>query len=518
MSTGMPEAPQVVIVGAGPTGVTAASLLAQYGVRTLVLDRWADVYPQPRAVHLDDEVHRILGRLGLDAEFAKISRPARGLRLLDRDHGVLAEFQRDRLVGVHGHPQANMFDQPELEAVLRRHLATLPEVTFAGDVEVTGVEQVAWDRVRVRWTDRHTDEEHTVEAPFVLGCDGANSTVRHAIGARMTDLGFEQRWLVIDIDTERDLDAWDGVHQVCDTERAATYMRVGATRYRWEFQLLDGESAEDHATLDRLGPLLAPWTGTGPDALGGLTVRRVAEYTFRAQVADRWRDGRVFLLGDAAHLTPPFIGQGMGAGLRDALNLTWKVAGVLAGTLPESWLATYESEREPHARTLIRTAVWMGRSMTQGGRLGDLARRLIVPRVQHLPGLRQQIIDGTSPRLRIAGSVGRGGGRLAGRLCPNAPVAVASDCRWDDSPIAGRFAVVTTAPASQHTRTLVAARGGIVLDAAPGTALYGWLEAGGARAALVRPDGAVQAAGASTAALAALVPDFPTPRTDRGSR
>ena len=322
------DSPPVVIVGAGPTGVTAATLLAQYGIGCLVLDRWAGVYPQPRAVHMDDEIFRIVARLGIADEFAAISRPALGLRLLDHTMRVLSEFHRDTTCSVHGFPQANMFDQPEFEALLRTNLKRYPCVEFRGDVEVTEVAEHGQGRVRVTFDDRADGSKHVVEANYVLGCDGANSVVRSCMGTTMQDLKFDQRWLVVDIATTADLDQWDGVHQVCDPVRAATYMRIGHTRYRWEFRLLPGETEDDFADLDALRPLIAPWVGPR-SATTDLELIRVAEYTFRAKFADRWRRGNIFLLGDAAHLTPPFIGQGMGAGLRDAMNLAWKLAGVL---------------------------------------------------------------------------------------------------------------------------------------------------------------------------------------------
>ncbi len=189
----------VVIVGAGPAGVTAATLLGQYGVECLVLDRWDGVYPQPRAVHLDDEIYRVLARLGVAEEFAAVSRPTRGLQLVDRDHRVFAVFDRAGDRGRHGHPQANMFDQPELEHLLRTNLKDQTTVTLRGNVEVTDVAQVGQGRVRVDFTDRLTGEHESVLATYVLGCDGANSVVRTAIGTTMEDLGFEQRWLVIDV-------------------------------------------------------------------------------------------------------------------------------------------------------------------------------------------------------------------------------------------------------------------------------------------------------------------------------
>ncbi len=407
MTLGIARVP-IVIVGAGPTGVTAATLLAQYGVDSLVLDRWSDVYPRPRAVHLDDEVYRIVARLGIADEFAAISRPAHGLRLLDKTMRVLAEFRRDTARSVNGFPQANMFDQPEFEVLLRNNLKRHPHATLRGDTEVTSITDQGDGCIRVAFTDRTDGREHAVEADYVLGCDGANSVVRAGIGSVMRDLKFEQRWLVVDVATDADLGQWEGVHQVCNPERAGTYMRIGDARYRWEFRLLPGETAEDYASMAALKPLIAPWTTRAAD--DELELIRVAEYTFRAQIADMWQRGNVFLLGDAAHLTPPFIGQGMGAGLRDAVNLSWKLAAVLAGDLPRAVLDSYEQERKPHTRTLIRLALNVGRSMTSGGELGNLIRRIVVPQMHHIPGLRDKVVDSQNPRtasLRVAPSVAR---------------------------------------------------------------------------------------------------------------
>ena len=227
----------VVIIGAGPTGLTAATLLAQHGVECLVLDRWDSIYPQPRAVHLDDEVYRILARLGIRDEFAAISRPCLGLRLVEPDMTVLAELDRDTDHGRHGYPQANMFDQPELEALLRANLPRHPSATLRGGTEVTALSQDDDGPVRVDVTDHVHGTSDTLLAAYVLGCDGANSIARTAIDAHMTDLKFDQRWLVVDVDTPCELAEWEGVHQVCDTRRAGTYMRIGDTRYRWEFRL-----------------------------------------------------------------------------------------------------------------------------------------------------------------------------------------------------------------------------------------------------------------------------------------
>lgn len=499
------DATPVVIVGAGPVGVTAATLLGQYGVECLVLDRWDGVYPQPRAVHLDDEICRILVRLGIAEQFAAVSRPTRGLQLIDRNHRVFAMFDRAGDRGRHGHPRANMFDQPELEHLMRTNLKDQTTVSLRGNVEVTDVAPDGQGRVRVDLTDRLTGEHESVLATYVLGCDGANSVVRAAIGATMEDLKFEQRWLVIDVASMLELDQWEGVHQVCDPDRAATFMRIGDARYRWEFRLLPGETAAVFESIETLQPLIGPWVvGISSEQL---ELVRVAEYTFRAQLADRWRDRNLFILGDAAHLTPPFIGQGLCAGVRDSMNLSWKIAGVLSGDLPESVLDTYEVERKPHARALIQLARLVGGSMTQGGRAGDLLRRAIAPRLHWVPGLRDRLLDSETPPLRRSALVAgrRPRKSLNGRLCPNS--VVADDIRYDDV-TRGGFVLVTGVPLSPEQRTLLADRGTEVLEVAPGSSLYGWLADGKAAAALVRPDFTVLRAGRDVAALCEEAPTF----------
>ncbi|CAA9309995.1 MAG: 3-(3-hydroxy-phenyl)propionate hydroxylase, partial [uncultured Frankineae bacterium] len=322
----MPSSP-VVVVGAGPTGVMAALALAVAGVDALLLERHDDVYALPRAVHLDDEVCRLLQGVGVGPAFEAIRRPARGLRLLDAEHRTLAEFPRSPEPGRHGHPQANLFDQPDLERLLRAQLAATPGVRLRTSVEVVAVWSGSPPVVELR--HRGTGRVERLEAAAVLGCDGADSLVRRSVGARWEDLRFTERWLVVDVRCASPLGAWDGVHQVCDPARAATFLRVGQDRYRWEFALRDGESAQDLARPDRLAALVRPWTGGVPS--DRLEVLRSSEYVFRARLADRWQSGRVFLLGDAAHQTPPFVGQGLGAGLRDAANLSWKLAAVLSG-------------------------------------------------------------------------------------------------------------------------------------------------------------------------------------------
>jgi 3-(3-hydroxy-phenyl)propionate hydroxylase len=210
----------------------------------------------------------------------------------------------------------------------------------------------------------------------------------------------------------------------------------------------------------------------------------------------RWHRGRTVLIGDAAHLTPPFIGQGLGAGLRDAANLCWKLAGVLEGGLPPSVLDTYESERRPHVRQLIVLAIWIGTAMTRGGRAGDVLRRLIAPRLHWVPGLRAKVLDSATPRLRSGELVLRRPGQrgLAGTLCPNVPLDGAR--RFDDV-VGARFALVACAPLANRDRLAALAAGAAVIEAKPGQPLHDWLTRGRAlhqAAVIVRPDGTELAA------------------------
>jgi 3-(3-hydroxy-phenyl)propionate hydroxylase len=369
----------VIVVGAGPAGCAVSLLLADFGIPVNLLERQTRPYPLPRAVHLDDEVARTLDRIGVSDGFLARSRPGSGLRLLDASHRVMAEFSRDHQASQHGFPQANMFHQPDLEELMFTRVQAHPLIDFRRGAEVTRIDNAVGPITAnpmgpVRVHARVAGETQMFTGAAVLGCDGANSTIRKLAGITMEDLGFTERWLVVDIQVRAGLDTWDGVEQICDPARAATFMQVTGDRYRWEFRLHDGEDEAGLITPAALGRLLQPWTGR--DNLDGLQIIRSATYTFRAQMASRFRRGPIFLLGDAAHLTPPFIGQGLAGGLRDADNLAWKLAYVLTGRAGDDLLDTYDSERRPHATALVKKAVRVGWVMTGGQDRAAAVRRI----------------------------------------------------------------------------------------------------------------------------------------------
>jgi 3-(3-hydroxy-phenyl)propionate hydroxylase len=445
----------VIVVGAGPAGCAAALLLADSGIPATLLERYPQPHPLPRAVHLDDEVARTLDRIGVSEGFLARSRPGSGLRLLDARHRVMAEFSRDQQPSQHGFPQANMFHQPDLEELLLARVEAHPLIDLRRGAEVTGLDDDdapgPLTAAPVRVHARTGGGLQTFTGRVVLGCDGANSTIRELAGITMEDLGFTERWLVVDLQVEDGLNTWDGVEQICDPARAATFMQVTGDRYRWEFRLLDGEDEADLITPAALGRLLQPWTGRSD--LAGLHIIRSASYTFRARLASRFQAGRVFLLGDAAHLTPPFIGQGLAAGLRDADNLAWKLAHVLTGRAGAGLLASYETERRPHARALINKAVRVGWAMTGGQDRAAAVRRIALAAAVRSDRICQAMGSTATPRLK-AGALQPSPRRFlpsgvppalrVGGLIPN-PLVSAGDgtpVRLD-AVLAGRPAVLT---------------------------------------------------------------------------
>lgn len=352
---GMRERYDVVIIGFGPVGATLANLLGVLGVTTLVLDREGAAYHLPRAVHFDDEVMRVFQAVGIGDTMAACTHVNPGMRFVAPDGRLLLDWPRPQGVGPQGWHTSYRFHQPELEHHLRHALERYECVDVLTRHDVFLVADHG-ESAEVRAEDLRSGQLETTHAKYVVGCDGARSLVRRLIGADMEDYGFQERWLVVDALLKRPKpDLGDHSIQYCDPARPATYVRGTGNRRRWEITVLDDEDSTAIATPEATWQLLSRWLT--PDEA---ELERTAVYTFNSRVARSWRNGRMLIAGDAAHLTPPFMGQGMCAGIRDASNLAWKLAAVVSAAAAESLLETYESERKPHARAYIETAVRLG--------------------------------------------------------------------------------------------------------------------------------------------------------------
>ena len=321
----------------------------RHGVRVLAVDKDKDIFMAPRAIALDNEALRILQLAGLeDGDFDKVAIPY--VRMLSPQ---LGEFGRINTLGhIDGHPKLVTFYQPELEAALRRRAAQYGEVHTALGVALIGFDESA-DAV-VATLDAGEGRLCTVRARYLVGADGASSLVRQLIGQAFTGKTYAEDWLIVDAFGAKN--PIDHVEFLCDHRRPTPHMTAPGGRERWEFMLRRGETRADMESEARVSELLKPWGGPA-----AMTIERKAVYRFHARTAKAFRKGRVFLAGDAAHITPPFVGQGLVAGLRDAANLSWKLAWVLQGRAAPSILDSYDEERRPHAKAMIDLAKFMGR-------------------------------------------------------------------------------------------------------------------------------------------------------------
>lgn len=348
MDQQLPANVDVLLVGMGPVGATAANLLGRYGLRTLVIDKATDIFMAPRAIVLDNEALRILQTAGLeDGAFATCA-----IARVQMHSPLFGRYARANTVGqIDCHPQLVTFHQPELERVLRARLRQYDCVQTSLGAELVDFSQ---DERGVCATVRQADGVlATVQARFLVGVDGAGSFVRRHLGLVFEGKSFAQDWLVVDV---RNAPApIDHIEFICDPGRPVPHMPAPGNRQRWEFMLLPGETREQMEHPDTIRALLAPWCDAND-----CTIERTAVYRFHARLVNRFSKGRVFLAGDAAHITPPFVGQGLVAGLRDVANLCWKLAWVTQGRAPLAILDSYDTERRPHARAIINLARLMG--------------------------------------------------------------------------------------------------------------------------------------------------------------
>ncbi|WGR74509.1 MULTISPECIES: bifunctional 3-(3-hydroxy-phenyl)propionate/3-hydroxycinnamic acid hydroxylase [unclassified Bradyrhizobium] len=490
----------VVIVGRGPVGATLANLLGLCGVRTLVLEREARTYHLPRAVHFDDECMRVFQTIGLADAILPHVILSPGMRFLDADGRMLLDWSRPQTPTPMGWNLSYRFHQPDLEDVLIGGLNRWPHVTLRNRCDVFALDQDERG-VRVRYEDLSNGKLSEIRAGYVVGCDGARSLVRRFIGSGMDDLGFHERWLVVDVLLKRNRDdLGDYSIQHCDPRRPATYVRGTGTRRRWEITVRPDEDSQEVAQPAMVWKLLSRWI-----APGDAEIERAAVYTFHSTIAQQWRSGRLLLAGDSAHQTPPFLGQGMCAGIRDAANLAWKLGAILRGRAGAALLDTYQSERLPHVREFIELAIRLGgvintKAIEAGLAAGEARENAPVKLEVKKPLLGPGLTLNDLP--------------LVGQLAPQ--FALNDGSRSDDRIGYAHVVLVESAAAlSSRLRSGLSQAGIAILSGDDAEGVGRWLHEHGITAALVRPDRYVQGTARNDAELdlliAAIIPPTHVP-------
>jgi 3-(3-hydroxy-phenyl)propionate hydroxylase len=466
----------VAIVGYGPAGALLANWLGACGLQVIVIERDAEIYPLPRAIHFDGEVMRVFQSVGLGPAIENISRPglvgmhfnnAQGETLLIRG-GTLAR-------GPHGCASNHYFHQPELEWVLRQGVQRCPNVKVQTSCEVISLAQ---DRELATLTvkDLADGSEHAVQARYVVGCDGGRSMVRKHMNTAMRDLGLHQPWLVFDVRLKGPVPTLpDHTVQHCDPTRPMTYCNVTGNRRRFEIMLMPGDDPQQMVQTETLWRLVSPWLR--PDQAD---IERAVIYTFHSLIAENWRQGRLLLAGDAAHQTPPFLGQGMCAAVRDVANLAWKLQAVIQSDAPDALLDSYGSERLPHVHAFIELAVRLGDIIQttdpQAARQRDAKFKSGQPEIFQFP----------TPRL--GPGIWFGPHEWAGQIFPQ---PVLSDGRPMDEAIGLNFAVIARRSAWSALRPEILRRWHehqVVLLDDRHEALRQWLDAHQVQGLMLRPD------------------------------
>lgn len=355
----------VAIIGCGPVGAVAAHLFTRQGLDVLVLEREATPYPLPRAVHLDHEMMRIFQSIGMDQILRKDMCDADGHLHIGADHGVIKYMGSVGQARPYGWSNDYFFYQPELEDHLRGGLSQYDNCDLRLGAELVALSQT--DGI-VTLDIKTKDETYQARSKWLVGCDGARSMVRKSLDIKLDDLDFEEPWLVVDAEVNGPISfpPLSGVPKqanlqrlsvmMCDPKRPATIVPGRGNHRRWEFMLHPHENDQVMMEPENVAKLVAPYLGDVDHE-----IVRAATYRFHGLIAEKWQEGNIFLAGDAAHQTPPFFGQGMCHGLRDVANLAWKFGLINKGISNDGILKSYQTERDPHVRSVISTAVNAGR-------------------------------------------------------------------------------------------------------------------------------------------------------------
>lgn len=409
----------VVIIGLGPTGMTLAHLLGKRGLNVTVLERDLEYYGRARAVYTDDECLRVFQAAGIANEL-QVDMNVDGLAQWILPSGkVLAQLGSQ--ARPYGWPFANFLFQPWLETKMEDLLKVYPNVTRRRGRNVT---EFAQDETGVTVEHSATEggDEQNLKARFLVACDGGRSLVRQNLGIKMQGKSFPEPWLVVDLkveDPDQTLRHLPYFSFLCDPHQPVVMCPQPGGHYRFEFLLMDGATAEDMERPETVKRLVSQYID-----FDKVTVLRSLVYTFNALIANSWQDRRVFLAGDAAHMTPQFLGQGMSSGIRDANNLAWKLDLAVRNQAGMKLLQSYHPERAPHAQAMIDMSVLMKDFVSMSNPALCSLRNLSIRTVNMIPWLNQTLREGEikpKPIMKPGSYIGlprRGWRSAAGRLAP----------------------------------------------------------------------------------------------------
>ncbi len=514
-----PTTYDVAIVGYGPVGVTAANLLGALGLSVLVAERDGAIYDRARAIATDEEILRIWQRIGLAERLQRDMLWDKAIDFVDAGGESFLSFA-PRTRG-NGYPPQLFLYQPALEQVLRAGVERYPDVEVRLRTEVVGQVQDA-DGVELTLLDLDADVVSQARARYVIAADGGSSPTRGRLGIGFTGRTYEDRWLVVDALVLQEWPEVDRLRFHCNPIRPAVDCPTPLGHHRWEFPVLPGDDEAELVTDTAVRRLLTE-QGVGP---GDVEVLRAVVYSHHVRVAASWRVGRVFLAGDAAHVMPPWIGQGMASGVRDVNNLCWKLAAVVRGELPESVLDSYTTERIPHVRSMTTAAVFFGRVITERRRAITAVRDPLFRAAMRAPYVGAFLRDGSwFPETRYAhGLLARSASRtssrraraLVGQMVPQPWVLAADGARtrlddalgrgWHLLRAAGDGSAPDPAWSRAGVRTLLVMPAGsppsadAVVDA--DDVLVSWMRRHQVTRVALRPDGIVYAAAGALRPLA----------------
>ncbi|MEU9410216.1 bifunctional 3-(3-hydroxy-phenyl)propionate/3-hydroxycinnamic acid hydroxylase [Streptomyces sp. NPDC048281] len=497
----------VAVIGYGPTGVTAANLLGGLGLRVVVVERDAEVFSRARAISTDEEVIRIWQRTGLAERLKADMLAGRPLDFVDARGRTL--LSADPAPRGHGHPSQMFVYQPALEQVLREGADRYPDVEVLLGHECLRLRQ---DTDGVELTVAGADDSvRRLRARYAIAADGGSSLARAQLNVGYEGRTYEDRWVVVDTEMLKPWPDHDRLRFRCDPQRPAVDCPTPLGHHRWEFPVLPGDDEKHLTTHDAIHAMVSRY-GIGRDRI---RILRATVYSHHVRFAARFRVGRVFLAGDAAHAMPPWIGQGMAAGVRDAANLCWKLAAVLRGELPESLLDSYEAERKPHVKEVTRRAVLVGRLITERRLPVARARNGVLRAIRPVPGLTARLVDANwIPVASYAkGFQARPRTRASGRQIPQPRVTGADGerVRLDDV-LAGRWLLLHLGlprPQPAWERAGVPSLAVLPADSRPAEGavvdsdgvLLPWLAEHGVTTLALRPDAYVYAAAPAGARL-----------------